>query len=429
MSPGSRTAVVAVAIALAVPALAPPSPAAADWGPVTVLAANTRGESLAVDGRAAVTVVWATPGTAGPGDVIARQRTAGGDWRAPVVIGHGYAPQVVVDRRGDVTAVWLTQERGRTDGVEAARSPAGGRWSDPVRLSRDLEAPTYRPGAEDVYGAAQLDVAVGPRGVVAAAWAWGSVDRDQPWRVQAVWRHRHGGWVRPAEVTPANWSSAPQVGVAADGTTVVAWGRQPFGRPQALRARQHDGSGWSAAETVAREGYAPDLAVDRAGDAVLVFRTASSRVDAAVMSAGGPWQRAEHLSPRGVEVDDAALAMNARGSAVVAMGRYAGRVDLVERPPGGAWGPPARVVRSRTSVYDVLVALDSAGDTFLGWGGYALQGKYRPAGGDWGVRSTISPDAGAEVLETAYAAIAPDGTVAVLWKQEERPLKVRVRSQ
>jgi hypothetical protein len=345
-----------------------------------------------------------------------------------VVIGHGYAPQVVVDRRGDVTALWLTQEPGRTDGVAAARRPAGGHWSDPVELSRDLAVPGYQPGAEDVYGATQLDVAVGARGVVAAAWAWGSVDRHRPWRVQAVWRHRHGGWVRPAEVTPANSSGSPQVGVAADGTTVVAWGRQPFGHPQVLRARVHDGSGWSAAETVAPEGYAPELAVDRAGGAVLVFETARARVDAAELTAGGAWQAPEHLSPAGVEVDAADLAMNSRGRAVVALGRYAGRVDLVERRPGSDWTDLTRAVRSRASVYDVLVAIDGAGDVFLGWGGYALYGKLRPAGGAWGARSTISPDAGVEVLEATYAAMAPGGAVAVLWKQEERPLKVRTWS-
>ncbi|GAA1147307.1 hypothetical protein [Nocardioides aquiterrae] len=419
--------VAATALSLAVPALVTPPPAAADWGPVTTLAANTRGESLAVDARGAVTVVWA--GTASPGDVIARRRTAGGDWHAPVVIGHGYAPQVVVDRRGDVTALWLTQEPGRTDGVAAARRPAGGHWSDPVEVSRDLPVPGYQPGAEDVYGATQLDVAVGARGVVAAAWAWGSVDRHRPWRVQAVWRHRHGGWADPAAVTPANSSSAPQVGVAADGTTVVAWGRQPFGHPQTLRARRHDGSGWTAPETVAREGYAPELAVDRAGDALLVFHTATDRAAAAAMTAGGAWQPVERLSPAGVDAEDVALAMNAAGAAVVAVGRPGGRVDLVDRPRGGPWGPPVRAVRSRATVYDVLVALDGAGDVFLGWGGYALYGKLRPAGGSWGARTTISPDAGAEVLEATYAAMAPDGAVAVLWKQEERPLKVRTWSE
>jgi hypothetical protein len=183
------------------------------------------------------------------------------------------------------------------------------------------------------------------------------------------------------------------------------------------------------AETVAREGYAPELAVDRSGDAVLVFHTATDRAAAAVMTAGASWQPVEHLSPAGVETADVALAMNPAGAAAVAVGRAGGRVDLVERPPGGAWGAPVRVVHSRATVYDVLVALDPAGDVFLGWGGYALYGKVRPAGGTWGARTTISPDAGAEVLEATYAAIAPDGAVAVLWKQEERPLKVRTWSE
>jgi hypothetical protein len=72
------------------------------------------------------------------------------------------------------------------------------------------------------------------------------------------------------------------------------------------------------------------------------------------------------------------------------------------------------------------VALNAAGDTFLGWGGYALYGMYRPDGGAWSERFTVSPDAGVEVLEEQVAGVAPGGDVVVLWKQEERPLKVRV---
>jgi hypothetical protein len=71
------------------------------------------------------------------------------------------------------------------------------------------------------------------------------------------------------------------------------------------------------------------------------------------------------------------------------------------------------------------VALNGAGDTFVGWGSYALVGKYRPHDGTWSKRFVISPDAGVEVLESTYAEVAPRGGVAVLWEQEDRPLKVR----
>ena len=379
MSVRSVLVVLATSTALAVggTALLPPRAtgsvaAAPEWGPVTTLAPTTRGESLAVAPDGAVTVVWATTGTT-PGQVVARHRPAGGSWGAAEVIGHGYAPRVTADETGDVTAVWLTQSRGRTDGVAAARRPAGGTWSRPTHLSRDREVPGYRPGSEDVFGATQLDLAAGAGGQVAVVWAWGSAGRDRPWRVQAVRRPAGGPWGHPVAVTPADWSSAPQVGVDAGGTTVVAWGRQPFGHPQKLLAREHrPGTGWTSPDTVASQGYAPELAVDRAGEAVLAYSTDDAAVAAAVKPAGGTWESPQRLSPAGVEVGDFALATNGAGASVVALGRSGGRVDVVDRAVGGAWTAPDPVVRSQAPVYDVLVALDDAGDTFLGWGAYGL---------------------------------------------------------
>ena len=75
---------------------------------------------------------------------------------------------------------------------------------------------------------------------------------------------------------------------------------------------------------------------------------------------------------------------------------------------------------------EVVVGLNAAGDTFVGWGTYGLDGKYRPVGGSWSRRYTVSPDAGVEVLEWVAAVTAPEGDVAVLWDQEARPLRMRV---
>jgi len=70
--------------------------------------------------------------------------------------------------------------------------------------------------------------------------------------------------------------------------------------------------------------------------------------------------------------------------------------------------------------------VDDAGDTFVGWGTYGVYGQYRPHGGSWTKRLTAWPDSGVDVLESAAAAMAPNGDVAVLWDQEEEPLRLRV---
>ncbi|MBI2244878.1 MAG: hypothetical protein HYU55_13410 [Nocardioides sp.] len=368
MSSRSRILAAAVAATLALPlAVTGPAPATSaappgpqGWGPVKTLAANPRGEGLAVAADGTVTVVWATG--AAPGSIVAVRRPAGGSWGDPVVIGRGTQPQVAVDRRGAVTVAWLTERAGRADGVAAARQRAGGRWTTPVRLTGDGATP---------YAAGEVVLDVNPRGDAVVAWA--SRDRrDRPWRVRSAYRPAGGRWSGPGAATPADGSRHPQVGLDDEGRTVLLLCRQRFGHPQVLRTQERAPAGsWTEPAVVTREGYSPELAVDSTGDALVAFSPDFTGVAAAFRPAGG-------------------------------------------------------VVAAGDTVYDVLVALDDAGDTFLGWGGYALLGAYRPGGGVWGEPATLSPDAGVEVLESTNAQVAPNGDVAVLWKQEARPLKVRL---
>lgn len=435
MSTHSRLLTLSVVAGLAVPLLATGAGAAAPtderapgsptWGPVKILDDNPWGESLAVDGRGAVTVVWATGPQARA--IVAVRRTAGGHWGRPVRLGHGSAPQVAADRRGDVTVVWITQRQGHTDGVAAVRRPAGGHWSEPVRLSDDLAVPGYVPGRDEVYGAVTVDLAVSPGGAAVAAWAWGSVARGKAGRIQSAYRPAGRAWDDPVDVTRPVQAWSPEVTMDAEGGAVLVYGRQPFGHPQALLARERPvGGAWTRAERVTAEGYSPVLASAPDGSSVVAFTPDFESVDAAFRPAGGHWRPARHLSPAGASIADYEVAMDDGGSAVLALARAHGRVDLVRRPAGGPWSGLDQAVPAGSTVYDVLLALNGPGDLFLGWGGYDLRGAYQPHGGTLGEPATISPDAGAEVLEETHAVVTPAGDVVVLWKQEERPLKVRV---
>jgi len=410
-----------------VPSAAETTGSTPEWSAVTRLAANPQSQALAVDGRGTVTVAWAT--SSWPQQVVAARRPAGGSWGKPRVLGRGYAPVVGADVRGNVTVVWLSRRPGFTDGVLAARRPLGGTWSEPVRLSDDRTVTGYPDDGEDPYGAAEVDLAVSPRGAVVVAWAWGSDDRDVPWRIQSAFRPAFGPWRGPTDVTPKGPVRHPVVDIAADGTATLVHGRQPFGHPQALVARRRlPGVGWTKPVAVAPEGYAHELAVDRAGNAVVAFSPDFSRVRAAYRPTVGRWQPARRVSPPGAQVSDFALAMNGPGRAVVAMGRSGGRVDLTERTPDSPWTDPVLIASPGPTVTEMLVAINNAGDLFLGWGCYALYGRYLPDGESWSERFTLSPDSGVEVLESAEAVVAPDGDVAVVWDQEARPLKARVLS-
>lgn len=396
-----------------------------EWSPVARLAANPQSQSLAVDGRGTVTAVWAT--SSWPQRVVAVRRPAEGSWGTARVLGRGYAPVVDADARGNVTVVWLNRRDGFTDGVLAVRRPVGGAWTDPVRLTRDLVVPGYPSGGEEPYGAAEVDLDANWRGAAVATWTWGSDDRDVPWRIQASVRTPTGPWRGPRDVAARGPVRHPDVGLAGDGTATLVYGRQPFGRPQAMVARRRvPGVGWTRPVTVAAEGYAHTLGVDRAGNATLAFSSDFSRVRAATRPADGRWRVPERVSPAGAQVDDFALAVNGPGLVLVAMGRSGGRVDVVERTPHTPWTDPELVAPRGDAVCEVLPALDDAGDAFVGWGCYSLHGRYRPADGVWSEPSTISPDSGVDVLESAAAVVGPDGDTTVVWDQEELPLRARV---
>ncbi len=425
MTRGSKAFAIAVGLLVLSVQVVARADAASEWGPVTRLAPNPQSAALAVDGHGTVTAVWAT--SAWPHRVVAARRLPGGQWGTPRTLGRGHSPVVAADARGRVTVAWLSQRSGFTDGVLAARRPVGGPWTDPVRLTRDRAVAGYPHDGEEPYGAVDVALAVNARGAAVVAWSWGSADRDVPWRIQAAVRPATGPWRAARDVTPASGARFPELGIAADRTATVLYGRQPFGHPQQLLARRWEvGSGWTRPTTVAAEGYSHTVAVDRAGNAVAAFTPDFSGVHAAYRPAEARWREPEKVSPVGAQVDDFALAMNRPGKALIAMGRGAGRVDVVERTPRTAWSDPLMITPRGTSVCEVLPALDDAGDAFVGWGCYALHGAYRVAGGSWTDPSTIAPDSGVEVLESAAAVVAPVGDVTVLWDQEEVPLRARV---
>jgi hypothetical protein len=247
--------------------------------------------------------------------------------------------------------------------------------------------------------------------------------QNKPYRIRSVYHGPGRGWTHVVDVTQAAGSHHPQVGIAADGTVRLLYVHHPVGQPRSLLFRsRHPGEGWSNATTVAREGYAPSLAVDRAGDALVVFMpTWIGPVEAVYRPTGGRWGTAHRLSP-----DSAySLAMNGRGTALVALAHEGGRVDLVRRPPHGPWSAPAWLSPADGSASDfVSVALNETGDTWVAWGQEVLHGRYRPSGGSWSSILTVAPDPGGEI-EGVSSQVAPNGDAVVLYDNENAPRTMR----
>jgi hypothetical protein len=400
-----------------------------DPGEVFTVSSKAASSSLAVDAQSNTWVVWEAPN----GAITIAGRRAGGTWGQPSEIAQTNSamaePQVAADAEGNLTVVWITQRHGFTDGVKAMTRNVLGGWSAPVRISDDKRVAGYGTDGKGAWGAQSPDLAVSPKGAVAVAWEWGSENRDKAYRIQSAYRPAGHGWRDARQLTKANGSEAPDVGIAAEGTVTLLYTHQQLGHPQhLLTMRRVPGEGWRDRTVLATRGYAPKLMVDRAGDAMVVYMATLRRVMAVYRPDGRHWSNARQLSPDGARIDGvSAAAMNGRGTAMVAWAHDRGRIDVVRRPRQGPWSASKRVVDvADRNVWEMAVALNGNGDAFLTWGGYALYGSYLPSGGSWTSPVTLSPDTGVDVLDSIDAEVARNGDAVVMWDQEDWPVQVRV---
>jgi hypothetical protein len=387
--------------------------------PVALNGASVQQWSFVVDARNRSTFVWRDSS----GAIVSARRWPGGSWSSQEVVGTGSYPRVAADADGKVTAVWLTQRDGYTSGVMAAQRTPGSGWSHPVRISHDLEVPGYPGAVTSPGGAFRLSLAVSPRGATVVAWDWGSKPLDKRTRVQSVYRPSGHGWGKVVDVSRPWHSGFPQVGIAANGTAVLLYSRESTGHlPTLLSRRRLVGKGWTVPVTVAVEAYG-QLAVDRAGNAVVVLTRRDGRVVATYQRAGGHWGALRRLSPPGGGVFWPSLAMGGGRTIMVALTSDDGHVYLTSRSSERGWSVPQVAVDS--VVPPVTLSLDGRGDMFLGYGESDVTGRYRPDGDSWSAPMTVSPDQGG-VNEELTSQVAPNGDVVVVWGNENAPVQVRV---
>jgi hypothetical protein len=206
-----------------------------------------------------------------------------------------------------------------------------------------------------------------------------------------------------------------------------------------LPAAAHAAPGWTAPQQLpdstvsSTVAGAPDVKVDRAGNAVAVWGEGSFpslTVKAATKPAGGAWSAptalvAEHadtpLSGNAASVtvapDGSATAVW-KDSAIMSTG-----VWVATRPAGGSWGVPFNVSASAGTPTALSTApravTDAEGNTTVLWqSGLSTLAATRPAGGSWGapvdVFTTTSDDS--NNLFGLAVDVAADGAVTAVFR-------------
>lgn len=417
-SPGVAAAAPTASAAGASSAGSSASPAAETWGPVHRFERNVSGR-LVADARGVTTVVW-TSLTTWPHTIKLASRAAQGGWGPARTLGVGSDPVIAADRQGTLTVAWTRERSGHTTGVWAARKPVGRPWSKPTHVSVD------RPLSGSAYGAADLDVAVSPRGAALVTWVWGRGTAGIPFRIQAAHRAAGGTWGPVVAVTPPADALAPLAAFAPDGRAWVAWDRTPADGPTSVKARSRAPDGtWTATRRVA-VGNLGGLGVSKQGKVTIAFR---DRVAIRVVigpRADGSWPPATRLTAPGSRIEEWSFATNPAGAAIVAYAGASDRVFVLRRSVAGAWTSPLQIGEPPGSLWVLTASVNPRGDMFVSWGAYGIWARYRPVGGGWHGLTTVQPDAGVDVLEAIDSRVTPSGDAVLLYEQEERALRARV---
>ena len=210
--------------------------------------------------------------------------------------------------------------------------------------------------------------------------------------------------LEPHTISPADASaSSPRIGSDGAGNVVAVW-RELAGGSASIRAATRTPAGdWSPSARIsvpAAATEAPELAVDRLGNAVAVWHRSNGRgsiVQAAVRPTGGPWSAAQDLSPPGELAFNADVAVEAGRATVVwaAMRDFRSVVRSSSRTISGTWSPAETASDPISNAYAPQVEMDDQGNAVTSWrwwdGAYlVVQVALRPGAGPWAAPETLS---------------------------------------
>lgn len=347
------------------------------WGVPVVLSssptATDTDPAIAMDADGNAVAVWV--GSNG-GQIVASTYTAiGNSWALPLAIANPgpnikSRPKVAVDGNGRGIAVWEERSTTLVTSVLSARYRAGS-WSglSSVETSND--------------NAFSPQIAVNANGVAQVTWQQLSNGQQSVWANRINTNTTTGTWgtavlLETDDVGPA---TNPQIGVDGDGNAVAVW-EQSDGTRFNIYSNRYTAatSSWGTAvllETDAGSAGAPQIAVDDAGNAVVVWQQVESARNNIVANryavATGTWGTATLI-----ETDNSGaairpqVAVDVNGNAVsvwqIRQGTqdsiYANRFNVA----ANSWGTPELIETFTTGTAgNAQVAVNASGNAVAVW--------------------------------------------------------------
>lgn len=331
------------------------------------------GTQVAIDDAGNAVVVWE-----GPRGVEATVRSASGSFSEPVNLAADQSrPRVAMDRAGGTVVVWTG-----SDSVQAAVRPAGGSFSAPIKLSSGDPTDASPEVAIDEAGDAIVvwDSNLNGRSVVQAAVRPAGRSFSAP-----VWLSAMDEQARGSEVA---------MGPAGD--AVAVWRRYTANGSSVRAAVRPAGGSFSTPVDVAPSGSSPHAAVDRAGNAAVVWTSYSgpdsSGAWAAFRPAGGSFSTPVPLANPGEPSDWPRVAMDQGGNTIAVWQGSSGARAAV-RPAGGSFSAAVHLSADQQGYSGPIdspqVAMDAAGNGMAVWAGAEGSARIVQAAGHDGARPQL----------------------------------------
>ena len=240
-----------------------------------------------------------------------------------------------------------------------------------------------------------------------------------------------GTWSAPETVSKTSEvAGRPDLGFDAAGDLTAAWDESAVIFRDIRAASRPAGGEWGEPKLVSAQlagATDPELAVDPAGAAALVWIEESKFVEGASRAPGGAWRQPVELSEVG-EVREPRVAIDEAGEAVAVWLSFNGHYNVTQSAAMGAdggWGEGVDISEGTEGSAVPDVSIDSGGEAVAIWehsdvGVAEVKGTTRAAGAGWSKPVALTRSEGVGNPDLSMSA---GGFAVLVWQQSNQPME------
>ncbi len=391
----------------------------AAWStPVAISSTVSDQPDIAVDLAGNATAVW--QGFDGSSYVIqSSSLPVSGSWSSPTTLSSSsedaQGPEVAVDASGNAVTIWSRYD-GSNSIVQGTTLPFSSSWTTPVDIS------------DAGQNADSVELAMDFSGTVGNAVAVWHRYNGANFIIQGSTLPSGGSWTTPYSISVSGQDAlVPEVAVDPSGNAAVICSRFNGTNFTTRSATQLYGQTWSASVILSNPGQAAStqsIALDASGNATAswdLYDGTNHMVQVSTKPFGSSWSSATTISTTGNDAYIPQVAVDPAGDALVIWVEYNGTNFIAQaatKPASGSWSSPVTISDSGVDVFDFSLKLDSAGNAVAVWDesdgvNSVIVAASLPSGGSWTTPVPISTSGNYAYLPVV--GVDSSGNAVAIW--------------